>query len=243
MRTRGLTCAAAMIAALVGQAPARAQSVDPSDVKRLLEEEQRHPHEISGVEVLAKRRNEISGVEVRARRRNKVSDVEVRESRECLKAQRPPDPDIPAPRLVSTFPAKGSAVRPGFLVLRLTFDLPMACAGLLDNHSVLDNPCPAPLREPVISRDRRTFLTVCRVDKNTHYGLWLNHRPELRFTSLAGRTSDADELVFDTSDGPPAATVEEAIAEDGWLKQAVGPPALTPAKAGAQDRPDPASPQ
>src|SRR5215469_7329191 len=105
MHSRALICVAAIIAALTGPAGAIAQTADPSDVKRLIEEEKRHP-------------NMISGVEVRARRRNVISPVEVRARRNCLRARRPADPDIPPPKLVDTFPANGAVVRPGFLVLR-----------------------------------------------------------------------------------------------------------------------------
>jgi hypothetical protein len=209
MRSRALICAAAIITALTGPARAIAQTADPSDVKRLIEEEEkRHP-------------NMISGVEVRTRRRNMISPVEVR-ARLCPRARRPADPGIPPPRLVATFPANGAVVRPGLLVLRLSFDLPMACAGLIDRHAATLNPCPAPLREPVISLDRRTFLTVCRVAKGGHYGLWLRS-----FTSLAGHRSAPQELVFETSSEPEVATVQDAIVEDSWLKQ-VAQPAATP---------------
>jgi hypothetical protein len=221
MRPSALTCAAAMVAALTGQARAIAQTAAPSDVQRLIDEEKRHPHWIAPVEVRTKRKNMISPVEVRA-------------TRKCLKARRPADPDIPPPKLVSTFPANGAVVRPGLMVLRLTFDLPMACAGLIDDHAPLPNPCPGPLREPVISLDRRTFLTVCQVAKDSHYGLRLNARTELRFTSLAGHVSQPYELVFDTSAEPELATVQDAIAEDAWLRSAMRPVA-TPASTVAKD--------
>lgn len=201
MRSRGPICAVALVAALMGQARAIAQTADPSDVKRLIEEEQRRPHMIAGVEVRAP-----SSLTVRAT---------------CLRARQPANPDIPPPTVVSTFPANGAVVRPGFLVLRVTFDRPMACAGLADKHALALNPCPAPLREPVISRDRHTFLTVCQVAPSKHYGLWLK-----RFTSLAGHPSSPYELVFDTAPEPQVATVEDAIAEDAWLGQVVQPAAL-----------------
>lgn len=200
MRSSALTCAAAMVAALMGQASGIAQTMDPSDVKRLLEEEKRHPHMIAGVEVRAAPRNMIAPVDVRARRRNMISPVDVNAPRKCLRARRPADPGIPPPTLVSTFPANGAVVRPGLLVVRMTFDLPMACPGLMDRHSKLLNPCPAPLDQPVISLDKRTFLTVCRVAKGSHYGLWLR-----RFTSQAGYPSSTQELVFDTSSEPEVA--------------------------------------
>jgi hypothetical protein len=206
MRLRALIGAAAVVAALTGPARAIAQTAAPSDVKRLVEE-----------------------VEVRAKR-----PVVVRATRKCVEARQPADPDIPPPKLVSTFPASGAVVRPGFLVLRLTFDLPMACAGLLDRHAALLDPCPGPLLEPVRSLDRRTFLTVCKVAKSSHYGLWLNHGSSLRFTSLAGHPAAPYELVFETSSEPEVATVEDAIAEDAWLKPAAQPaPPHAPAEATA----------
>jgi hypothetical protein len=196
MRMRRLICAAAMGAVLTGGPPATAQSADPTVV--------------AGVTVLARRPHVVAGLTITPGRR-------------CLGARHPADPEVPAPKLVSTFPAKGGVVRPGILVLRLTFDLPMTCEGLLDGHPDLLNPCPQPLHDPLLSFDRRTFLTVCQVKKSSHYGLWLNHSIYHRFTGLAGRSSQASELVFDTSDGPETTTVEQAIAEDNWLQRAALP--------------------
>jgi hypothetical protein len=132
----------------------------------------------------------------------------------CPEGRRPPDPEIPAPRLVSTFPEKGAKVRPGVMVLRLTFDRPMTCIGLLDAEGMLLNPCPAPLVEPMISHDRRTFLTVCMTVENHRYGMRLH-----RFMSLAGHTADVSDLEFETSTAAPAATVGEALVEDKWMLQ------------------------
>lgn len=194
MRTRRLICAVASGAALIGGAPALA---DP-------------PNYISDVTVLGHKPHMVSGVTVRA-------------GSKCFKARRPAETDIPPPKLVSSYPARGAEVRPGILVLRLTFDLPMTCEGLLDNHAPLVNPCPAPLHEPLRSFDRRTFLTVCKIDKSTHYGLWLNRDDQRRFTSLAGRSAAANELVFDTSAGPEITSIDEALAQDKWLREAMRP--------------------
>jgi hypothetical protein len=215
MRARALICAAASIAALMGQARAVALTADPADIQRLLEDDKRHPNMISGVEVRAKPR----------------TPVEVRARRGCLKARNPADPEVPAAKLVATFPANGAVVRPGYMVLRVTFDLPMACVGLLDRHALTVNPCPAPLREPVISLDRRTFLTVCHLTAGKHYGMWLRN-----FTNLAGHRSEASELVFETSSEPEVITVQDALLEDPWLQKVVQPAASAPAGATARNR-------
>ena len=175
---------------------------------------------LSGVTVVARKPEptEVSGVTVAAKRKGTPLSGLTVVAGKCPQARRPADPDIPPPKLVSSFPAKGAVVRPGILILRLTFDRPMTCDGLLDIHAPLPNPCPAPLRDPLFSRDRRTFLTVCSIGKGGHYGLRLNH-----FTSLAGRSSEPYELVFDTSASSEVASIDEAVAQDEWLRQAAHP--------------------
>ena len=46
------------------------------------------------------------------------------------------------PRVVSTYPARGAVVRPGLVVMRVTFDQPMACSGRLAGLGPWVNPCP-----------------------------------------------------------------------------------------------------
>jgi hypothetical protein len=108
----------------------------------------------------------------------------------------------------------------------------MTCVGLLDNRKGYPNPCPAPLTDPLFSRDRRTFLTVCVVDEappalgptrvNTPgfqgqpYSLRLDH-----FTSLAGQPLEPRELHFYiTSNSVAVRTIKEAIAQDKFLRDA-----------------------
>lgn len=155
----------------------------------------------------------LSGLDVVARRATPLSGVTVG-MKACPEGRKPPDPEIPPPKLVSTFPAKGAKVRPGVLVLRLTFDRPMTCAGVLDSEGYRPNPCPAPLIEPMISHDRRTFLTVCMTEANYRYGMRLR-----RFESLAGRPAPPSTLEFETSLARPTRTVEQALAQDPWMLQ------------------------
>jgi hypothetical protein len=188
---------------LLGAAPSSAQPA-PSGAAAL-----------SGVEAAGRKPppTALSGLDVVARRATPLSGVTVG-MKACPEGRRPPDPAIPPPKLVSTFPAKGGKVRPGVLVLRLTFDRPMTCAGVLDSEGYRPNPCPAPLTEPMISHDRRTFLTVCMTEANYRYGIRLR-----RFESLAGRPAPPSKLEFETSLARPTRTVEQALAQDPWMLQ------------------------
>jgi len=132
----------------------------------------------------------------------------------CLEPRRPADASVPAPKVVSSFPAPGAVVRPGKLVVRITVDLPMACGG-----TFLDAP---PLRAPFaggdrlvkLSFDRKTFRIEGYADKNRSYGLWLNLAPVRDFVGLSGQPLEPYGLTFSTSSGPAVTTVAEALAED-----------------------------
>jgi hypothetical protein len=75
---------------------------------------------------------ELSGLVVTATRPKStaLSGLDVAYPVKCLEPRKPTDKTVPAPRLLSTYPAGGETVEPGYVVLRLTFDLPMACRGL-----------------------------------------------------------------------------------------------------------------
>ena len=72
----------------------------------------------------------------------------------------------PRPKIVSTYPAYGASVRPGVLVLRVTFDQPMSCRGFFTAVPKLKNPCPDGHQHWVLSFDRTTIRTVCRTAAN-----------------------------------------------------------------------------
>ena len=107
----------------------------------------------------------------------------------------------------------------------------MTCAGLLD-YSGDRNPCPAPLTDPLFSRDRRTFLTVCTIEPppgleevtdpfggyrwGNKYGvkLW-------NFTSLSGQRLATRNLDFYVNaQVSRVKTIREAMAQDKFLRDA-----------------------
>ncbi len=143
-----------------------------------------------------------------------VSELTVSAKIKCLapdKLSRLPQ----RPRVVSSFPARGSVVQPGLLVLRVTFNQAMACDGMLTAAPPLENPCPGAVQEMLLSYDRKTVRTVCQVAANTQYGVWLSQDPVARsFVGLTGLPSEPYRLNFSTSGGPAVRSVCEAMAAD-----------------------------
>lgn len=143
-----------------------------------------------------------------------VSELTVTAKLRCL----PPEAGLARaerPRVVSSFPARGAEVRPGLLVVRVTFDQPMACAGSFDAAPPLPNPCPGASRQMLLSYDRRTVRTVCAVEPGSQYGLSFGQDPNAEtFLGLAGLPAAPSKIVFTTSSGPAIADACEALAED-----------------------------
>jgi hypothetical protein len=225
MRTQPVICALIAAGAVSIALPSMAEPDGQSE-----------PTALTGFDIVAtKKTTPVSGVDVVAKRATKVSELEVSVPL-CPKAKAATEPtdgsktgnnivegkgrfgDEPPPRVVSTFPAKGDVVRPGLLVFRVTFDRPMTCVGLVQNRVPLPDPCPPPLHAPMISHDKRTFLTVCKVEANRQYGVLLSN-----FAGRNGQAPKPYELVFDTSGLSDVATVDEAVAQDKWLRKVSNP--------------------
>ncbi len=125
------------------------------------------------------------------------------------------------PKVVSVYPQPGQTVRPGLLMVRITFDAPMACAGGLEDHIPLPNPCPETVQHLVLSYDRLTVRIICRVDPDTHYGAWLSHAPEHGFFSLGGVQARPFLMEFATSGEAPITGVCEAMSQDEDTRQLI----------------------
>ena len=125
---------------------------------------------------------------------------------------------------MSTYPAQGQIVRPGVLVLRVTFDLPMACwtqrsLQMMDTHPggvcITDH-----AQNWTLHRLRVDWTVVCRLEPKTHYSLQLKN-----FKGLSGRQADPYTLVFDTSDEAPVLTERESQLQDPRFHLGSPPPA------------------
>jgi hypothetical protein len=155
-----------------------------------------------------------------APRATTVDEITILPRATCLAPKQ--DPDIPPPKIVSTFPAPGDVVRPGLLVVRLTFDRPMSCDGFLFSDPTYDVACPRVLQDMLLSLDRRTIRTICHVPPVTAFSLWVNGnpasglRPNLKnqFISLAGWPAEPKRITFLSSNDKPARTLRDALLED-----------------------------
>ena len=93
-------------------------------------------------------------------------------ARDCVERQAK---DATAPKVVRTMPAPGSVVRPGQMVLSVTFDQPMACRANTANGSPFPVPCPGDRAAVLVAPDQRTLTTVCDVEAGAQaYGRQLS---------------------------------------------------------------------
>jgi hypothetical protein len=145
-----------------------------------------------------------------------VSELIVTAPIKCLEPDRAGGSVARTPQVVSTFPQPGSTVRPGLVVLRVTFDLPMGCYGGFTDDPPLPNPCPWTVQRMHLSLDRRTVRTVCVVAPNGRYAVWMNRQATGAdaFISLAGTRLRPYRVEFATSAGERVTTVCDALTED-----------------------------
>jgi hypothetical protein len=143
-----------------------------------------------------------------------VSELTVTAKIKCLNPDSP-DHRAERPRVVSSYPARGAVVRPGLLIVRVTFDQPMACDGLFLRDPPRLNPCPGSPQQMLLSYDRRTVRIACVVQPSAEYGLALSQDPDAKsFIGLSGLPSMPYRFDFATSAGPLVATVCDALSED-----------------------------
>ena len=140
-----------------------------------------------------------------------VQELVVRPQPKCLPAENAP---APAPKIVSVYPAEAQVVRPGYLVVRITFDRPMACSGFLVRFAELANPCPAQEQTFIWTFDHKTIRTLCMTRPGQTYGLAIGGGCSLPFVSLDGQHAQPFAIRFRTSDSAGATSVQDALAAD-----------------------------
>lgn len=143
-----------------------------------------------------------------------LSELTVTARIKCLEPDRAAD-RADRPKVVSTYPQKNAVVRPGLLIVRVTFNQPMACDGSFSPDPPLEDPCPGFHRDMLLSYDRKTVRTVCIVEPNAQYGLRMSQDPTVNsFMGLSGLPSQPYRLDFSTSAEPAVTTVCEALTQD-----------------------------
>ncbi|HEX3888994.1 MAG TPA: hypothetical protein VHW05_15985 [Phenylobacterium sp.] len=156
-----------------------------------------------------------------------VEGVTVTPEAQCLDPK--PDPSAPAPKVVSTYPANGAVIRPGVLVVRVTFNVPMSCKGFFSGAPPFNNPCPGREQNWTLSFDRMSIRTVCRADANLEYGVAISDRSENRFISLGDKPLEPYAFRFSVSAETEVRTIRESLAEDAAV-EAAAQPQLTPVR-------------
>lgn len=120
-------------------------------------------------------------------------------------------PKTDPPKVVSSWPAAGATIAPGVLVVRITFDQPMA-EDAFDVGTSGEAPAPKCLKTLRRLNDEKSFVLLCTTAANSHYALALNSGTTGGFASLGGTRAAAATLVFSTNDaddGPRS--VPEAV--------------------------------
>lgn len=200
---------------------------------------QPEPTPLSELDVVAKKATPLSELDVVVKRKppTNLSGVEVKAPPICLPPRSPADQEVPAPKLVSTYPANGQTVRPGYAVLRITFDLPMACRGSLP-QSLLTACFADGIEIWHESFDRKSLMIVCDLKPGAHYELGINHRIPEHFQGLSGREPDAGGFSFDTSDEAPVRTAEGLAERDPQLAAMLVASASDPRYSAAGSEPE-----
>jgi hypothetical protein len=121
------------------------------------------------------------------------------------------------PHVVGSFPAPGQVVRAGLVVMRLTFDKPMSCSGVVyGDSSVTADPCPKGVERLLLSVDRKTVRTVCFLAPGTHYVVW-----GVDFVSAEANRATPYKFEFSTSDDPDVLTGCDALMEDPYTARLI----------------------
>ena len=117
----------------------------------------------------------------------------------------------PPPKLKSSFPADGSTVPAGVLVLKVVFDQPMTADGW-SYQKAADTAFPNCLGRPRMLADRRTFVLLCTIAPNTAYGIQIN--AGTGFKNVDGRSA-VTEMVHFTSGDPGVFYMNDALSQAG----------------------------
>jgi hypothetical protein len=184
----------------------------------------------------------VSEVTVIAHRAPTVEELTVVARAKCL----PPKPHFKSdrPKIVSTYPRRDEVVRPGLMILRLTFDQPMSCSGFVAVSPGRKNPCDNSEQHFLMSFDHKTVRIVCVVEPGVRYVLYLNGTVDTpdgafnppRFVSLDNQVLDSSSLAFSASAAAPVDTILAALTAD---PQTVLPEVYRPLQKAAAPTPHP----
>jgi len=103
------------------------------------------------------------------------------------------------PKVVSTFPPRGSVVPAGLDRIAVTFDRPMMDQSWSFTTGG-EHAFPEVAGTPVRDTDGRTFVLPVRLRPHTAYVVWMNFGRYLNFKDEQGRSAEPYRLSFSTSE-------------------------------------------
>ena len=116
----------------------------------------------------------------------------------------------PPPAIVGSYPAQGSTVGFGVLVLKIVFDQRMAPDSW--SYSKLpDGEDPNCLGTPRLLTDEKTFVLLCTTQPGKTYGVGVNLAADKAFVDRGGRRPAPLELRFKTTSGEPVHSLKTAM--------------------------------
>ena len=122
-------------------------------------------------------------------------------------------PSKQLPQVVSTYPAAGATVKPGVLVLKLTFDQRMNPAAFKFDRGA--DGYPSCLARPRLLPDEKTFVLLCTVGASGKFSMQLNGPGDGGFINLADQRASPLLLQFSTQDGLSLASMKDAMKAAG----------------------------
>jgi hypothetical protein len=118
------------------------------------------------------------------------------------------------PTVASTYPAAGSSVDPGVLVLKVTFDQRMDPQAW--RYAKGGGDYPDCLAKPRLLADAKTFVLLCTTTSSRTYSVRFNEDGETTgFTGEGHRAATPFELTFTTMKGRPVSTLPDALIKAG----------------------------
>ena len=156
--------------------------------------------------------NVVSELVVIANRPPTVEELAVVARAECLPAKH--EKGSTPPEIVSTYPRRDREIRPGLVILRITFDKPMACSGFIEAPIGTTNPC-SNTQHFLMTFDHKTIRVPCVVQAGKSYDLWLNNLNfDPLFTSLQWQRLAPYRMSFKVSSAAPIQTIPDALSAD-----------------------------
>jgi hypothetical protein len=117
----------------------------------------------------------------------------------------------PPPKVASTYPANGSAIPAGILILKIIFDQAMTPDQWSYGH-VEGAQFPLCLANPRLLSDQRTFVLLCKVVEHQNYAIAINSPKD--FQNQAGRSANPTVLQFSTTVVGPR-SMQDALGQAG----------------------------